>query len=227
MITIRYADLPEGLHARAESRGRRTIIYLRPGLTPEQRRESLRRARQSGRMGHGPRLPASGVAFAVARLTCRTTVRNAAAAGRRHPLTSALLLAVLSAAVVCYLLFVTVSIRFVVSPGWALSPLARCRGRCTRARAAETMPAAGRAARPAVPGRDRCPVATPGRRAGLLVPPGVPALTRHRAPARPRPLGRRVPASPSRARRPVPASCACLTFACDRNAVDSRAWPAS
>ena len=60
MITIRYADLPEGLHARAEARGRRTVIYLRPGLTAEQRRLSLRRARQSARMGYGPRLPGRG-----------------------------------------------------------------------------------------------------------------------------------------------------------------------
>ena len=33
MITIRYADLPEGLHHRAEQHGRRRVIYLRPGLT--------------------------------------------------------------------------------------------------------------------------------------------------------------------------------------------------
>jgi hypothetical protein len=175
MITIRYADLPEGLHARAESRGRRTIIYLRPGLTPEQRRESLRRARQSGRMGHGPRLSASGVAFAVARLTCRTTVRNAAAAGRRHPLTSVLLLAVLSAAVVCYLLFVTVSIRFLVSPGWALSPhgplpgaLHLGEGRRDDAGRRESRLAGGTRAGP-VPGghtraRGRAPGATGGSR---------------------------------------------------------------
>ena len=79
MITIRYADLPEGLHAQAEAHGRRTVIYLRPGLTAEQRRLSLRRARQSARMGYGPRLPGPAVALAVARHVSR---RDAAEPGR-------------------------------------------------------------------------------------------------------------------------------------------------
>src|SRR5581483_11873003 len=93
LITIRYANLPEGSHAQAVARGKRTVIYLRPGLTPEQRRDSLRRARQSARMGHGPRLPASGVALALAGDTVRVTLRNLAAAVRGHPLGSLLLAA--------------------------------------------------------------------------------------------------------------------------------------
>jgi hypothetical protein len=32
LIKIRYADLPAGLHVRAECSGRSTIIYLLPGL---------------------------------------------------------------------------------------------------------------------------------------------------------------------------------------------------
>ena len=64
MIKIRYADLPGGLHVRVEARGKDTIIYLLPGLTVAQRRAALRRARSSARMGHGPRLPAPGVAGA-------------------------------------------------------------------------------------------------------------------------------------------------------------------
>jgi hypothetical protein len=102
MITIRYAALPEGLHARAEARGRRTVIYLRPGLTAEQRRLSLRRARQSARMGYGPRLPAPGVALAVARHVAGGTLRDLAAAVRRHPIGFLLLSAGFAALVTWY-----------------------------------------------------------------------------------------------------------------------------
>lgn len=102
MISIRYADLPEGLHAQAAMSGRRTIIYLRPGLTPQQRRHSLRRARQSARMGHGPRLPAAMVALAVAGDIAAGTLRNVGAAVRSHVLGALLLVAGTAGAVVCY-----------------------------------------------------------------------------------------------------------------------------
>lgn len=123
MITIRYADLPEGLHAQAERQGRRTVIYLRPGLTAEQRRLGLRRARQSARMGYGPRLPAAGVVQAVARDSIRGTLGTVGAVLRRHPLGSILLAAGLAAVVSSYALFVTGSIRLVLhtSPGHAAS----------------------------------------------------------------------------------------------------------
>ena len=107
MITIRYADLPEGLHAQAERQGRRTVIYLRPGLTAEQRRRGLRRARQSARMGYGPGLPALGVAQAVARDVIRETAGNLGAVLRRHPLGSILLVAGLATMISCYALFAT------------------------------------------------------------------------------------------------------------------------
>lgn len=116
MITIRYADLPEGTHTQAVACGKRTVIYLRPGLTPEQRRLGLRRARQSGRMGHGPRLPAAGVALAVAGDAVRGTLRRLAAAVRGHPLGSLLVAAGLAGAVLSYVLLVTVSIRFIGPP---------------------------------------------------------------------------------------------------------------
>jgi hypothetical protein len=119
MITIRYADLPEGLHARAEAHGRRTFIYLRPGLTAEQRRLSLRRARQSARMGYGPRLPGPGLALAVARHIAAGTLRNLGAAVRRHPLGFLFLSAGFTALMVCYALFVTVSIRLMLNPAQA------------------------------------------------------------------------------------------------------------
>jgi len=117
MITIRYSDLPEGLHARAEALGNRTVIYLRPGLTPEQRRRGLRRAMQSARMGYGPRLPATGVALAVARDACVSTLRNAAAAVRTHPAGSMMLAAGMVASLACYAVVVTASLRFITPPG--------------------------------------------------------------------------------------------------------------
>ena len=117
MITIRYADLPEGLHARAEAHGRRTVIYLRPGLTAEQRRLSLRRARQSARMGYGPRLSGPGVALAVARHVTGGTLRNLAAAVRRHPIGFLLLSAGFAGLVTWYALVVTVSVRLMLNPG--------------------------------------------------------------------------------------------------------------
>jgi hypothetical protein len=123
MITIRYADLPEGFTAQAEQRGRRRVIYLRPGLTAEQRRLVLRRARQSARMGYGPRLPAAGVAQAVARDSIRGTLGTMGAVLRRHPVGSIVLAAGLAAVVSSYALFVTGSIRLALytSPPLALS----------------------------------------------------------------------------------------------------------
>jgi hypothetical protein len=117
MITIRYADLPEGLHVRAEAHGRRTVIYLRPGLTAEQRRLSLRRARQSARMGYGPRLTGPGVALAVARHVSAGTLRNLGAAVRRHPIVFVLLSAGFAGLMLSYALFVTVSVRLMLDPG--------------------------------------------------------------------------------------------------------------
>jgi len=116
MITIRYADLPEGLHAQAQAHGRRTVIYLRPGLTAEQRRLSLRRARQSARMGYGPRLPGPGVALAVARHVTAGTLGNLGAAVRRHPIGFLVLSAGLVTLMACYVLFVTVSVRLMLDP---------------------------------------------------------------------------------------------------------------
>ena len=124
MIRIRYADLPEGFHAQARAHGRRTVIYLRPGLTAEQRRLSLRRARQSARMGYGPRLPGPGVALAVARHVTAGTLGNLGAAVRRHPIGFLVLSAGLVTLMACYVLFVTVSVRLMLDP----APLPAARG---------------------------------------------------------------------------------------------------
>ena len=111
MVKIRYADLPGGLHIRAVARGKDTIVYLLPGLTAEQRQAALRRARSSGRMGQGPRLPAAGVAGAVMVDRFRTTVRNGAAAMRGHPAVFVPPILIIVTAAVAYLLLVSVSIR--------------------------------------------------------------------------------------------------------------------
>ncbi|MBO0806987.1 MAG: hypothetical protein J2P32_01625 [Actinobacteria bacterium] len=112
MIKIRYRPLPEGLHAEAQAQGRHTIVYLRPGLSSEQRRDALRRARQTARMGHGPQLPAPALAWALGVDRVTGTLRTTFAAVRCHPLGATMIVAVLAGAVVTYSLFVTVSVRY-------------------------------------------------------------------------------------------------------------------
>ena len=116
MIKIRYADLPDGLHADVRTCGRRPVIYLLPGLSAAQRRDALRRLIRTSRLGHGPRLRASGVAFAVARDIAKSTGCNGLAAVRCHPAGSAVLAGLVAAVVVCYALFVTVTVRFSPRP---------------------------------------------------------------------------------------------------------------
>jgi hypothetical protein len=86
LIRIRYADLPAGLHVRAAADGRNTVIYLLPGLTRGERRAALHRARACAGRGYGPRLPAAGVAAAVARDRVVVAARTGTAAFRAHPL---------------------------------------------------------------------------------------------------------------------------------------------
>src|ERR1700723_3335145 len=112
MVKIRYSELPAGLHVRAEARGRDTVIYLLPGLTPAQRRAALIRVRSSSRMGHGPRLPAASMAMAVGADRLRPTVPNGAAARRGPPvlLLPPLILLVSGAIVFVLMSFVTLTV---------------------------------------------------------------------------------------------------------------------
>src|SRR5580693_9092317 len=112
LIKIRYADLPAGLHVRAEANGRSTVIYLLPGLSHTERRAALLRARSSASMGHGPRLPAAGVAAAVARDRVAATARNGAAAFRVHPLLLVPPMLMAASATLAYVMLSTVSITF-------------------------------------------------------------------------------------------------------------------
>jgi hypothetical protein len=112
MVRIRYSDLPVGLHVSVVARGRGTVIYLLPGLTPAQRRAALARARSGARMGQGPALPPLSLAVAIATDRTRTTLRNGAAAMRAHPvlLLPALILLVSSAIVFVLTSFVTLTV---------------------------------------------------------------------------------------------------------------------
>jgi hypothetical protein len=125
VVRISYRDLPPGVYAQAEPEGRRTIIYMLPGLTPAQRRAALRRLRHSARMGHSPALPLAALALAVTVDRIRATAGSCAAVVRVHPAGSALPVMALSAATVMYVLLSSVSVhvlRAPQSPGQGLAP---------------------------------------------------------------------------------------------------------
>jgi hypothetical protein len=127
LIKIRYSDLPNGLHVRADDQGRHTVIYLLPGLTPAQRRAALRRVRSSARMGCGPKMPAAGFAGAVVADRLWTTVRNGAGAMRAHPALLFPPLIIFVSAALAFFLLSSVSIRYqpaAVGPGSPLVPVA-------------------------------------------------------------------------------------------------------
>ena len=139
MIKIRYADLPPGLHARAEANRRHAIIYLRPGLTHAERRAALLRVRRSASMGHGPRLPAGRVAAAVARDRITATTRNGAAAFRAHPLLLLPPVLIVASATLVYVMLSAVSITFphaTPGPPAAASSASKSRSAPRRASAA-------------------------------------------------------------------------------------------
>jgi hypothetical protein len=115
VIKIRHSDLPGGLHVRVDVQGRNTILYLLPGLTAVQRKAAIRRARSAARVGHGPGLPALGVARALAADRIRTTVRNGLAAMRMHPAIFFPPMIIIVAAAVAYLLLASLSVRFIPS----------------------------------------------------------------------------------------------------------------
>jgi hypothetical protein len=111
MVKIRYAELPAGLHVVAKERDGCTVVYLLPGLTPQQRRAALTFARRSARIGQGPSLPAVDMAFAVAADRAWTTGRTVLAVLRKHPMLLLPLVAAVSAVIVVTMMsVVTVSL---------------------------------------------------------------------------------------------------------------------
>jgi hypothetical protein len=187
LIKIRYADLPAGLHVRAEARGRSTIIYLLPGLTPTERRVALLRARRSANLGYGPQLSATGVATAVTVDQVKVTLRNCAVAFRAHPLLLFPPVIVAAAAMLVYIMLAagTLTIREPQASG----PLPR--------------PGA------ALGGPRPSPSGSPGGQPGGIGGPAGPGLTSKQGPGRPgrsprpsRSAGRSRSATPSASASP-------------------------
>jgi len=125
VIKIRYSDLPGGLHVRAEVQGRHKVLYLLPGLTAAQRTAAIRRARHAARVGHGPLLPALGLARAKAADRIRTTVGNGLAAMRVHPALCVPPLVVIVAGTAAYLVLVSASGRILPRPAAAAHEASR------------------------------------------------------------------------------------------------------
>lgn len=204
MVKIRYADLPGGLHVRAVARGKDTIIYLLPGLTVMQRRDALRRLRSGARVGHGPRLPAAGVASAMMADGIRSTVRNTAAAVRANPAVFIPQIVIILSAAVVYVLLVSVSGRPHSSP----TDAAALGGSAATAASA---PSGNRPIRPALPVPAATPSPTPRPSASRQhspgtapVPPPAPPPA-HRPPPSPTPTDSPVPIpSPTPTRPPAP-----------------------
>jgi hypothetical protein len=205
LIKIRYADLPAGLHVRAEASGRNTIIYLLPGLTHAERRAALLRARSSASMGHGPRLPAAGVAAAVARDRVAATARNGATAFRAHPLLLLPPVLVIASATLAYVMLSAVSITFPeATPGGtahsapaAPGPAPGARGGGPGTSPARTSPSSRRSASP-----------RPSR-PGSSAPPGGSGSPRPEPPgsAPPGPVPSSEPPAPSPTPSPSPSTC--------------------
>jgi hypothetical protein len=74
-----------GLHADAHGGQRGTVIYLVPGLTPDQRRAALRRMRQAGRLGIRPKISPVNLRFALAVSRVRFALRTSRLALERLP----------------------------------------------------------------------------------------------------------------------------------------------
>lgn len=201
MIKIRYSDLPGGLHLSADVRGNHTILFLLPGLTAAQRKAAIRRARSAARVGHGPVLPALGLARAVAADRIATTVRNGLAAMRMHPAVFLPPMIMVLSAAIAYVLLVSVSIRL-------YPPQASGKGPVLGGASPGVVHPAGGSRRPgrrpasgAVPGRPGSPSpGSPSPGPSSHRPPGSPSPSASASPApdpsSPRPPGAPLPGSP-------------------------------
>jgi hypothetical protein len=110
VIHIRYKSLSPGMHAEAEGGLRGIVVYLLPGLTSTQRKAALRRLRQEGSRGCGPRLPSAQLAAALVVDRMRSAVGNTVAVVRQHPI-GTLLPAVLAGALLAAFVVASVSVR--------------------------------------------------------------------------------------------------------------------
>ena len=200
MIKIRYSDLPAGLHLSAEVRGKHTVLFLLPGLTAPQRKAALRRARSAARVGHGPALPALGLARAVAADRIATTVRNGLAATRMHPAIFIPPMIIMVSVAITYVLLVSFSIRFVPpqsEPHLVLPNSGRGAVHSPRTADPGSRPASG--AEPGSPGTDGpAPSGRPGSRSPSPSASPSPATSGRR------PSGSASPSAPVPSRSPDP-----------------------
>jgi hypothetical protein len=176
MVKIRYSELPVGLHVTVEQDGRDTIIYLQPGLTPEQRRAALIRVRSSARMGQGPDLTTLGMAMAVSADKLRTTLGNGAAAMRGHPLLllPPLILLVSGAIIFVLMSFVTLTVPHHASAGGTQTRVGGP-GSAHRQRIGTGGRPVNPAADPGLPGRGQRGTAGPPGPKDSLTPSPTPA----------------------------------------------------
>ena len=125
MIMIRYRNAHEfspGLHATAERHGRTVTIALLSGLTAAERDAVLRRLRQSGRTGYGPRLPAVPLAFARLADRIRTAAARSRAVFRTHPAGTTGPVMLISAGAIAFLVLAGLSIRILREPRGPAGP---------------------------------------------------------------------------------------------------------
>jgi hypothetical protein len=115
VIHVRYKSLSPGMHAEAECRLRGIVVYLLPGLTSAQRKAALRRLRQEGSRGCGPRLPSAQLAAALVVDRMRSGIGSIVAAVRQHPV-GALLPAVLAGGLLAAFVYASVPVRMTHAP---------------------------------------------------------------------------------------------------------------
>ena len=98
------------MHAEADRGSRGVVVYLLPGLTAAQRGAALRRLRQEGNRGCGPRLPSGQLAVALIADRLRAGATHTGAAIRQHPV-GMLLPAVLAGVLLTMFVLASVSVR--------------------------------------------------------------------------------------------------------------------
>src|SRR5581483_4881494 len=127
VIRIRYRganELAPGLPATAERHGRVITVYLLPDLTAAERDAALRRLRQSGRRGYGPRLPAVPLALALLAAWLRTATTRSGLVFRRHPAGATGPVMLMSAGAIAFLVLSAVSVRILREPRAPAGPSA-------------------------------------------------------------------------------------------------------
>ncbi|MBO0806575.1 MAG: hypothetical protein J2P25_26285, partial [Nocardiopsaceae bacterium] len=103
------------MYAEAELGSKGIVVYLLPGLTPAQRKAALRRLRQEGSRGCGPRLSSAQLAVALAADRMLAGARNTGGAVRQHPV-GALVPALLVGGLLVMLGFASAPARMAPSP---------------------------------------------------------------------------------------------------------------